>query len=329
MIAILFLISSEYTFAQTQIKIATLAPQNSEWAEKFQKGSIEIQERTENRVKLKFYWGGAQGNAKKILQKIKIRQLHGGTFSPTDFQEVYPDLNIYGLPFLFKDFDEVDYVRDRVDNQLERGFKNLGFNTYGFAGGGFAYILSNEPIREYEDLKNKKIWLPQGDLISYEAMRSLNLLPVPLPMTDVLTGLQTGLIDIVAIPPVVALALQWHTKVSYITRVPVLYAMGFLAIDSKIINRINTDDQKVLNEVINRIYSEVDSNSQQDSENAYEALSKIGIQEIQFDGDEYQKLTDLLEEPTKKMANDGFYSLKLFNEIKMYIDDFRKSSEIL
>ena len=329
MTIILFLISSEYTFAQIQIKIATLAPQNSEWAEKFQKGSIEIQERTENRVKLKFYWGGAQGNAKKILQKIKIRQLHGGTFSPTDFQEVYPDLNIYGLPFLFKDFDEVDYVRDRVDNQLEQGFKNLGFNTYGFAGGGFAYILSNEPIREYEDLKNKKIWLPQGDLISYEAMRSLNLLPVPLPMTDVLTGLQTGLIDIVAIPPVVALALQWHTKINYITRVPVLYAMGFLAIDSKIINRINTDDQKVLNEVINRIYSEVDSNSQQDSENAYEALSKIGIQEIQFDGDEYQKLTDLLEEPTKKMANDGFYSLELFNEIKMYIDDFRKSSEIL
>ena len=329
MTTILFLISSEHTFAQIQIKIATLAPQNSEWAEKFQKGSIEIQERTENRVKLKFYWGGAQGNAKKILQKIKIRQLHGGTFSPTDFQEVYPDLNIYGLPFLFKDFDEVNYVRDRVDNQLEQGFKKLGFNTYGFAGGGFAYILSNEPIREYEDLKNKKIWLPQGDLISYEAMRSLNLLPVPLPMTDVLTGLQTGLIDIVAIPPVVALALQWHTKVSYITRVPVLYAMGFLAIDSKIINRINTDDQKVLNEVINRIYSEVDSNSQQDSENAYEALSKIGIQEIQFDGDEYQKLTDLLEEPTKKMANDGFYSLKLFNEIKMYIDNFRKSSEIL
>ena len=329
MTTIFFLIPSEHTFAQIQIKIATLAPQNSEWAEKFQKGSIEIQERTENRVKLKFYWGGAQGNAKKILQKIKIRQLHGGTFSPTDFQEVYPDLNIYGLPFLFKDFDEVDYVRDRVDDQLEQGFKNLGFNTYGFAGGGFAYILSNEPIREYEDLKNKKIWLPQGDLISYEAMRSLNLLPVPLPMTDVLTGLQTGLIDIVAIPPVVALALQWHTKISYITRVPVLYAMGFLAIDSNIINRINTDDQKVLNEVINRIYSEVDSNSQQDSENAYEALSKIGIQEIQFDGDEYQKLTDLLEEPTKKMANDGFYSLELFNEIKMYIDDFRKFSEIL
>ena len=329
MTIIFFLISSEYTLAQVQIKIATLAPQNSDWAEKFQRGSIEIQERTENRVKLKFYWGGAQGNAKKILQKIKIRQLHGGTFSPTDFQEIYPDLNIYGLPFLFKDFDEVNYVRDHVDNQLEQGFKNLGYNTYGFAGGGFAYILSNKPIREYEDLKNKKIWLPQGDLISYEAMKSLNLLPVPLPMTDVLTGLQTGLIDIVAIPPVVALALQWHTKVSYITRVPVLYAMGFLAIDSKIISRINTDDQKVLNEVINRIYNEVDSNSRQDSENAYEALSKIGIQEIQFDSDEYQKLTDLLEVPTRKMANDGLYSLELFNEIKMYIDDFRKSPEIL
>ena len=59
-------------FSQFQIKIATLAPQNSEWAQKFLEGSTEIQKKTDNRVKLKFYWGGAQGNAKKNLQKIKI-----------------------------------------------------------------------------------------------------------------------------------------------------------------------------------------------------------------------------------------------------------------
>ena len=79
----------------------------------------------------------------------------------------------------------------------------------------------------------------------------------------------------------------------------------------------------------NKIYNDVDANSQENSENAYEALVNIGIQEIKFDKKEYQKLTDLLEQPNKKMANDGLYSLELFNEIKIHIDDFRASSETL
>ena len=223
-VGLLLLLFSLFSFSQsqTQIKIATLAPQNSDWADRFNEGSKEIFERTDGRIKLKFYWGGAQGGAKKNKQKIKIGQLQGGTFSPNDFQTSYPDLNIYGLPFLFKNVDEVNHIRNFKDSELELGFKRLGFDVYGFAGGGFAYIMSNEPIRGYNDLKDKKIWLPQGDLISYEAMKALDLLPISLPVTDVLTGLQTGLIDIVAIPPVVALALQWHTKVKYVTKIPVL-----------------------------------------------------------------------------------------------------------
>ena len=311
-------------FSQFQIKIATLAPQNSEWAQKFLEGSTEIQKKTDNRVKLKFYWGGAQGNAKKNLQKIKIGQIHGATFSPTDFQEVFPDLNIYGLPFLFRDHSEVDFVRRKIDDELELGFKKLRFNTYGFAGGGFAYVMSNNAIKGYDDLQNKKIWLPQGDLISYKAMESLNLLPIPLPMTDVLTGLQTGLIDIVAIPPVVALALQWHTKINYITKIPVLYAMGFLAIDTRVINRLSKDDRKIVSDVITRIYNDVDTNSQKDSDNAYNALINIGIKEVEFEDLEYKRLADLMVKPNIQMANDGLFSLELFERIRGYIEDYRK-----
>jgi len=309
--------------AQMQLKIATLAPQNSDWAEKFQEGSEKIQRRTQNRVKLKFYWGGAQGNAKKNLQKIKIGQLHGGTFSPTDFQDIYPDLNIYGLPFLFKDFDEIEYVRKLVDLDLESGFKKLGYEMYGFAGGGFAYVMSNEPISGYDDLKNQKIWLPQGDLISYEAMRSLELLPVPLPMTDVLTGLQTGLIDIVAIPAVVALALQWHTKIKYITRIPVLYAMGFLAIDSRVINRLSIHDRNVISEVLRSIYEEVNAGSKNDSENAMQALLNIGIKEVPFHDNEYKRLTNLMIKPNLEMAKRDMFSLELFEDISNYIIEYR------
>ncbi|MEM9208407.1 MAG: TRAP transporter substrate-binding protein DctP, partial [Pseudomonadota bacterium] len=121
--------------AQSRLKLATLAPQNSGWANEFTAGAKEVEARTEGRVKLQFFWGGAQGAESKVMQKIKIGQLHGGTFSPTDFQQQYPELNIYGLPFLFDSPEEIDYVRDRFDSVLADGMKGLGYHTYGFAGG--------------------------------------------------------------------------------------------------------------------------------------------------------------------------------------------------
>ena len=178
-VLVVLLSGSTVSLAATQIKVATLAPQNSQWATDFTAGAAAIKERTEGRVILKFYWGGAQGATAKVLQKMKIGQLHGGTFSPTDFQKQFPELNLYGLPFVFRSEDEVNYVRGFLDPQLEKKFEELGYVTFGFASGGFAIIMSNEPVRSHADLKGKKIWLPEGDLISFEAMKALQLTPYP------------------------------------------------------------------------------------------------------------------------------------------------------
>lgn len=309
--------------AQTQLKIATLAPQNSAWATHFLAGAKDVEARTDGRVKLKFFWGGAQGTESKVQQKIKIGQLHGGTFSPTDFQGRYADLNIYGMPFFFRSPEEVSFVRERMDPMLEQGMQELGFNTYGFAGGGFAYILSNEPVQSLADLRGKKVWLPEGDEISYEAMKGLNLSPVPLPVTDVLTGLQTGLIDIVAIPPVVALALQWHTKVSYVTQIPVLYPMGFLAISQRALRRVSDADQAVLDEVMNDVYAKVDTDSWAESENAVDALLSVGIENVEPLEGELERIRAAMAETTRGIAEQGLISVAILDEMQKHVDEFR------
>lgn len=309
--------------AATQIKIATLAPQNSQWATDFTAGADEIAARTEGRVKLKFYWGGAQGAEAKVLQKMKIGQLHGGTFSPTDFQSQLPDLNIYGLPFVFESEDEVDFVRENLDPILQQQFDDLGYVTFGFASSGFALVLSNEPVRSHADLKGKKIWLPEGDLISFEAMKALQLTPYPSSITNVLTGLQTGLIDIVAIPPAVAVALQWHTKVKYITQVPVLYVMGFMAVQQKTFNRIDAADQEVVREVMTRVYEDVNSRSRSESANAIEALLSAGIQNVDADAGEFEQMRAITVETNRKMAEDGMFSLDMLEMMQSRIDEYR------
>lgn len=307
----------------TQIKIATLAPENSQWMTEFRAGTKEIRERTDGRVQLKFYSGGVQGNESKVLRKIQIGQLHGGTFAPTDFQKRYPDLNIYGLPFVFRNEDEVDYVRQFLDPKLEAGFDDLGFVTFGFASGGFAVVMSNEPVRGYDDLRGKKVWLPEGDLISYEAMKALELSPVALPMTDVLTGLQTGLIDIVAIPPVVALALQWHTKVKYVTELPVLFAMGFMAISERTFGKLSEGDQAIVDEVLTRIYADVDAASERESENAIDALMNIGLQNVQPRDGEFEKIRDIMRQTNREMADRGMFSADLLNELQRHLREYR------
>ncbi|NNE60540.1 MAG: TRAP transporter substrate-binding protein DctP [Woeseia sp.] len=329
LIAAMLVLSSASVFAQTtQIKIATLAPENSSWMTEFRAGAAEVRERTEGRVQLKFYSGGVQGNEAKVLRKIQIGQLQGGTFAPTDFQKRFPDLNIYGLPFMFQSEDEVNYVRDRLDQKLLAGFQDLGFVTFGFASGGFAIVMSNVPVESYEDLKGKKVWLPEGDLISYEAMKSLKLSPVALPMTDVLTGLQTGLIDIVAIPPVVALALQWHTKVKYVTQLPVLYAMGFLAINDRTFAKLADEDKQIVRDVLGRIYAEVNAASSAESANAIDALLNIGLQDVEPRAGEFAKISAIMRNTNREMAEKGLFSPQLLDEMQRHLRQYRDQQQV-
>ncbi len=307
------------------VKIATLAPNQSAWMQDMRAAGKEIEQRTDGRVKLRFYGGGTQGTEDKVLQKIKIGQLHGGTFSATDFMQDYGAINIYGLPFVFASWDEVRYVRERMDARLQAGFADLNFVTFGIAG-SFSMVLSNDPIRNYDDMKGKKVWLPQGDFVSYEAMRRLQLSPVALPITDVLTGLQTGLLDIAAIPPEVAVALQWHTRVKYVTNMPVVFGISFLAISKRTFDRLAADDQMVVSEVLNGVYADIDQKAPAESENAMQALQSIGITRVEPEEGQFAELQQTMSKFNREMAIEGAYPLGVYEEMLDHIGEFRRGN---
>lgn len=319
------------TFAVTgnaaDLKIATVLPENTAWMKDMRAAVAEIRKRTDGRVGLKIYTGGVQGSPDKVLRKIKIGQLHGGAFTPTDLQQEYADLNIYGLPFLFASEEEVNYVRERIDPKLAQGLEEAGFVSFGFASGGFAIILSNTPVRSHGDLKGRKVWVPEGDQISYEAMRALQLAPVTLPLTDVLTGLQTGLIDIVAMSPAGALVLQWHTKVKYLTPMPILYSMGLLAIQERAFERLEPADQAVVRDVMSGLYGKWDRENQQDAENALRALIRSGIEAVEPAPGEQKKLHELMNDNNRTMARAGLFSAELLEEVLQHIESYRSEND--
>ncbi len=305
-------------------KLATYAPEGSQWMIDLKAAAKEIEEKTAGRVKLKLYGGGIMGSEKKVLRKIRIGQLQGGAFTATGLAERYRDIVIYGLPMVFQSQAEVDYVRQRMDPVLMKGLDEAGFVSFGFAGGGFAKLMGAEPITDLQALRGHKVWVPEGDNISYQAMQAMQLSPVVLPLTDVLTGLQTGLLEYVATPPVGAVVLQWYTKVKYVTSVPFAYTLGVLVIDNRAFKRISAADQGVMREVLTGVYEVFEKRNLQDNLDAEEALRSSGLRFVDVDPQLVPSWRQTAAASNRKMAEQGAFSVKLLEQLLGYIADFHK-----
>jgi len=308
-----------------ELKIASLAPEGSSWMQVMRQAAETIKTKTEGRVILKFYGGGVMGNDKKVLRKIRVGQLDGSTFTPSGLAEVYPNVNVYGLPLLFQSLDEVDRVRAVEDGQMRAGLNDAGFVSFGFAEGGFAKLMSNVPVRRLDDLKGRKIWVPEGDRISYAAMQALGLAPVTLPLTDVLTGLQTGLIDIVATSAVGALVLQWHTKVKYVTDLPLEYIVATLAIARPSFEKLTPPDQAAVREVMDDVYKRLDHDNRAENQKAEAALLSYGIQSVTPDAGQLQEWRRIVGEANRKEGQAGAFDLAVLDRIESQLQTLRAS----
>ena len=324
LLTILVLLISLPLQAQT-LKIATVTPEGSAWMKEMRASAAEIKERTEGRVQIKYYGGGVMGNDQKVLSRIRLRSLQGGAFTPSALVSQYSDLNLYGLPMVFDSEEEAAFVRSRLDERLEQGLEDAGWVNFGFAAGGFANLLSSSPIRSVDDLKGKKVWIPEGDDISRHAMQALSLTPVSLPLTDVLTGLQTGLIDIVPMSPVGALVLQWHTKVKYITEFPLVYTLGFMAVDKRAFDKLSAEDQAIVRGVMERTYDGFNVQNLKDNQGARDALLNAGIESVEIDPDEYNRARKLLLDSNRELGAQGKFTVELYEEMMRYIEEYRSA----
>ncbi len=307
----------------TTFKIATLSPGGSYWVDSFKAGAKEISERTEGRVKFRFYPGGVMGSEPTVLRKMQIGQLQGGAISGGSLYGFYPDASLYGLPFTFSSRAEVEYVRARLDDDIKAGAEEAGFTIAGLMGGGFAYIMSQKPIHSFDDVKNHKVWVPDNDPQTADTLKKLGINPIPLGVGDVLMGLQTGLIDTVTVPPVVAIALQWHTRVKYLVKVPILYTMGTLTLNKRDFKKLSKADQSIVIEVFGRVANDIYDRNISDDNEAFTALSEQGIKIIEPKGKNLESWQALEKEVQNLVLTTGNYSPDLLSAMQKLIGTYK------
>lgn len=263
--------------AQT-LKIATLAPDGTSWMKAFRDAAGQIENKTAGRVTLRYYPGGVMGDDKTVLRKIRVGQLHGGALGPNGMANIHPDSQILAVPLAFDNYAEVDKVRQEMDPFILGKLKEAGFVAYGLSEGGFAYMMSERRITNLKEAQGSKVWVPEGDPISRVALESLGISPVPLAMTDVLTGLQTRLIDAVAATATGAIALQWHTKVRHLTDLPLIYTYGTLALSEQALDKLSAADRDIVGQELRLALDRLNAGSRLDNAEALKALKKHGVE---------------------------------------------------
>jgi TRAP-type C4-dicarboxylate transport system substrate-binding protein len=305
------------------LKIATLSPDGSVWMKKLREGAKEVTQKTGNRVLIKFYPGGVMGDDKAVLRKIRIGQLHGGIVVAGSLSTFYPDNQIYSMPLKFKSLEEINYVREHMDQLIIDGMEKAGFVTMGLAGGGFAYILSKKPLHTIGDLRKSKVWVPSNDETSLEAVKYFDLSPIPLSIADVRAGLQTGLIDTVATSPIGAIALQWHTQVNYLMDLPLFYICGIFAVDQKVFSKLSAGDQSIVRDTMGHVFREVDRQIQKDNVQALEALRNQGIKFISPSAEALDEWYATTSDVPTRLIKAGKLSRGMLNTLEGHLKDFR------
>ncbi|GBC63354.1 C4-dicarboxylate ABC transporter [Desulfonema ishimotonii] len=306
-----------------RLKIATISPDGSFWMQKMREGAETVRRKTAGRVRIKFYPGGVMGDDRAVLKKMRIGQLHGGAIVAGSLSALFPDNQIYGLPLKFRSFEEVDYVRETIDPMIVRGLDEAGLVAFGLAEGGFAYIMSDVPVRTVGDLKRRKVWVPDNDPTLLEGVRAFDITPVPLSISDVRAGLQTGLINTVATSPIGAVALQWHTQVEYITDMPLLYIYAVLIVDKKAFAKISPEDQPVVREIMGGVFREIDRQNRLDNVKALEALKKQGLRFIRPSDQEMAEWRRRAAEVPKRLIRSGRFSQQMVDLLEDRLRAFR------
>ncbi len=309
-------------FASGEVfKIATISPDGLGWMSKFRVGLERIEAETNKRVTFKIYPGGVQGDDATVLRKMRIRQLNGGVFAAGSLTRFFPDLQVYNLPLQFRSYEEVDFVRARMDSYISDGLQKAGIKTFAFTETGFAYLLANEPVSSLADLRKLKAWIPDNDPIAAELIKSFDVSPIPLNITDVLPALQTGMINAVVGPPSVILALQWHNHLTHLMNLPLVYIYSMLAMDMKVYSKASSTDQDTVMKILDEVFELVGRETRSDNERALQALKKIGITFVEpTDKAEWQTAADL---SVQKLMRSGEISGEVVNTYLELLKNFR------
>ncbi|MDH5559099.1 MAG: TRAP transporter substrate-binding protein DctP [Alphaproteobacteria bacterium] len=235
-----FLTAGGAASAQT-IKLGTLAPKGSPWFENLQDMAADWGAASGGRIKVRIYPGGSIGDERDMVRKMQIGQLQGAVLTAEGLSIIVPEVLALQLPMIFKTDGELDYVRDKLKPELEAMFEKRGYKILNWGDIGWVRLFSRDPVVVMDDLRKQKLFTWAGDPELAEGYKVQGLQVVPLPVPEIFSGLQSGMIDALYAAPVAALSYQWFGLANNMTELKVLKLIGATVVTHKTWNKISPE----------------------------------------------------------------------------------------
>ncbi len=312
---------------KVMFKMTTLAPKNSAMANILTKMDKEVRAKSNNEVGVRVYYGGVQGDEKEAIQKIKFKQLHGGMFTASGLYRLVPEIHILSIPYLFRNYKEVVYVRNAIKKDLYKRFLDKGYVVLAWGDAGFAYQFSKVPITSQSIAKKQKFWQWGDDPVGAATYKAIGVTPVSLSIADVMTSLSTRLIDAAAATPNMAVAMRWYTKFKYMSEFPNVCVQGATIVRKDQWDKVSPGSQKLIKTLSQEYYDDYVVLNRKDDEKAVGLLKKAGVQIVHVSDQNKQKASSYSEGISKKVRESlvgKLYSKDFLSKVVSLLNEYRK-----
>ncbi len=264
--------------ADKQLRIGTVAPKNSLYHRQLMELGEVWRNAQGGNAKYLVYADGSQGGEAELARRMRIGQLQGALLSVVGLREIEPSISaLQSLPLLFKSWDEVDYVREKMRPTMEKKFLDKGFIVLAWGDAGWVRFFSKDPATRPDDFKKMKFFAWGSEAEQQEIMKSLGYTPVPLETSDILPAIQTGMINVVPSTPYFALASQIYMTAPNMLEINWAPIVGALVVTSKAWGEMSPEVQAALRSASDKAGVQMRSKARQEVNEAVDAMAKRGL----------------------------------------------------
>ena len=262
------------------LRIASLVPEGSSWMKVLNAWNKTLKERTNGKLKLRFYPGGSQGDERDFVRKMRVGQLDGGVVTMTGMSMLIPAMNVLVLPGLLETYEKLDRVREKMAPDFGAMFEKEGFKLVGWGDAGKTRLFSVKPIKRPSEIKAMRPWVWKDDPIFVEFYQVIGASAVRLGVPEVYPALQTRMVDVVSSSAITAVSFQWYTRVKYMTAHNSAIIVGGTMMRKDKYDELPADLQEAFDSTAARAHEILNKVVRKEDEKAYKVVVEKGIQPV-------------------------------------------------
>lgn len=310
----------------TVIKTALITPEGSTWTNTLYEMAKEVESQTQGAVTFKIYAGGISGDEMDVLRKMQVNRIHAAGFSGVGLGVLVPEIRILESPLLFKTAQEIDWVKEQLYDEFSAMFAEKGYVLLGFAEAGFVYFFSMTDISDPKGLSKAKMWAWKGDPVAETFLKTFNIKTYPLDVTDVNTGLETGMIDSFYSPTLAAIAFQWYTRIRYMLDYPMVNSTGAFLLRKRVYDKLSVEHQHILKTLAGKYTKKLVALTRKDNADARAVLAESGIEFLTPTAEQIASFEQNARKTYDKNMP-GLYSKALFDKVQELLKGYRASRQ--